>query len=356
MSLQQDEIAECFAEIFDKPPKIITFAPGRVNLLGEHIDMHGGHVLPMALPFGISLAAAPINGANDKIASRQFEGVTEHSCGDGKTDHWSDYIAGALEVARSQKWLQGAAAIYCNSAIPVGAGLSSSAATIIATLKAFAPDGFPATDLALLAQSVEHDFIGVPCGIMDQMAIAAPSPGEILLLDCRSLSHEKLALPQNCDIAVVHSGQRRALADGRYSERVREAKAAQKKLNIPFLTDLAKQDTLPELEDSTLTSRVRHIVSEEQRVMRAIEAIRTGDAKTFGALMHRGHRSMADDFEASTPEIDTLVTDAEHYGAYGARITGAGFGGCIVALLPEGEKQSWWQQLGKNHPSASLLY
>ncbi|MEO1044883.1 MAG: galactokinase [Pseudomonadota bacterium] len=351
-----DTVAESFTALFGEAANATCFAPGRVNLLGEHIDSHGGHVLPMALPFGISLAAAAIDGDHDRIASAQFDDIAQYRCGAPKTGHWSDYIAGALETARSQGWLAGAAAIYCDSAIPVGAGLSSSAATIIAVLKAFAPDNLAATDLATLAQSVEHDFIGMPCGIMDQMAIAVPAPGEILLLDCRSLEYERLPLPSDWDIAVVHSGQHRALADGRYRQRIEEAGRARQLLGLTWLTDLAREDTLPALQDPVLSRRVRHIASEEARVMQAVEALRNGNATAFGALMQIGHHSMVKDFDASTPEIDRLVADAVEAGAHGARITGAGFGGCIVALLPRGEKGQWWRKVSTIHAKASLLF
>ncbi|WOE73889.1 galactokinase [Alterisphingorhabdus coralli] len=356
MTVERKDIPRQFAESFGRSPDVTTFAPGRVNLLGEHIDLHGGHVLPMALPFGICLAAASIRGGEDRIKSAQFEDIARHSCGAPKASHWSDYVAGALEAARAQGWLKGAAAIYCDSAIPVGAGLSSSAATIIATLKAFAPKGLPVTELAKLAQTVENQYIGVPCGIMDQMAIAAPAPGEILLLNCRSLDFTPLPLPQGWEVAVVHSGQHRELADGRYHQRVEETEAARQALKIQYLTDLAGRDPLPKLDSATLTRRVRHIASEQSRVLLAVDAIETASTESFGALMQQGHMSMARDFEASTPEIDQLVADAVTVGAYGARITGAGFGGCIVALLAKGKKHEWWQQLGKHHPSASLLY
>lgn len=351
-----DNVATRYAGIFGNAPSKTTFAPGRVNLLGEHIDMHGGHVLPMALSFGITLAAAPIEGEYDRIASAQFDDISDHRCGTVKADGWSDYIAGALEAARSRGWLSGAAAVYCDSAIPVGAGLSSSAATIIATLKAFAPDDLSPPDLALMAQSVEHDFIGMPCGIMDQMAIAVPSPGEVLLLNCRSLGFERLNLPQDWEIAVVHSGQHRKLADGRYRQRVQEAENARAQLGIPYLTDLAGVAALPDFRDTVLSQRVRHIASEQERVMQAVNAIRDNDAAAFGALMQRGHLSMAEDFAASTPEIDMLVADAIKHGAYGARITGAGFGGAIVALLQKDTKIAWWQKLGSKHPDAALLF
>lgn len=349
-------IAPHFSEIFSAEPTSTSFAPGRVSLLGEHIDMHGGHVLPMALPFGISLAAKTIKGDRDHIASAQFDDVAEHPCGAAKTDHWSDYIAGALDAARREGWLESAVNVYCDSAIPVGAGLSSSAATIIAALNAFAPEAISPAELALVAQKVEHAYIGMPCGIMDQMAIAVPAPGEILLLNCRSLGYQRLALPAGWDIAVVHSGQHRQLADGRYRQRVEEAQSARAQLGIDYLTDITPHDGMPEFSDPILTRRVRHIAAEARRVMQAVDALKHDDAKAFGALMQQGHRSMAEDFEASTPEIDALVADAMALGAYGARITGAGFGGCIVALLKSGQKPDWWQGLASKHDMARLLY
>lgn len=332
-----------------------AFAPGRVNLIGEHVDNEGGHVLPMALGIGLTVNATPNGHAHDEIGSAQFSDVVARGLTDRARGHWADHAMGALQHAREQGWIEGGWTVTIGSTIPVGAGLSSSAATLVGLIRCLAPRDLDATEIARAAQRIENEFIGVPCGIMDQMAIAHATPGEALYLDCRTLEHANVAVPGSWDFAVVHSGERRELADGRYAERVAEMAAARRVLGLDYLCDAEPDGPALTALDPILQRRARHVASEDRRTMAAAEAMRTGDIELFAMLMRAGHASLRDDFEVSTPGIDALVADAEACGAKAARITGAGFGGCIVVLLVRGARETWWRNLARRQANASLI-
>lgn len=325
-----------------------SWTPGRVNLIGEWIDFNGGWVLPAALPLGVTVTLAPSGQQTDTVRSAQFEGISHAALDQPARDHWADYVFGALQAARAQGWLEGGAEIQLDSDIPAGAGVSSSAAVTVGVLRAAAPDGIDPTRIATLARQVENRFVGVPCGIMDQMAVAHTGPGEALALDTRNLDFQRLAFPKSWRFAVLHSGVERQLADGRYGERREACLTAANALGLDHLCDAKDISSLP----SPQRAIARHVVGENVRTRDAISALKTGDAIGFGVLMNQSHASLRDDFQVSTPEIDALVADAIELGAGGARITGAGFGGCIVVLLPESADETWTQALLARHPKA----
>jgi len=331
-------------------------APGRVNLIGEHIDLHGGTVLPMALQLGVTVSAEQRADGHDLVRSAGFAAAVAQALDAPAQSDWTDAARGALQQARRLGWTDHGWTLTIASDLPVGAGLSSSAATIIAVLRCFAPGDVPPTALARYASAVENDFLNVPCGIMDQMAIAHAAPGEALMLDTRSLAARTLAIPAGWDFCVVHSGEARVLADGSYAARVAECEAARAGLELDWLCDAR---TAPEHLWASLPDpaqrRARHVASEQARVLEAVAALERADMRAFGALMGASHASLRDDFAVSTPGIDALTADALALGAAGARLTGAGFGGCIVALLREGERQDWWRALGARHPNAWLV-
>ena len=328
-----------------------SWTPGRVNLIGEWVDFNGGWVLPAALPLGVAIEVTQIGGTRDIVGSAQFEGLAEAELDARASGHWADYVFGALQYARRKGWLTGGARAELSSDIPAGAGVSSSAAVTLGVLRALAPADTDATELAVLAREIENRFIGVPCGIMDQMAVAHTRPGEALALDTRTLSFQTIDLPSGWRFAVLHSGVQRKLADGRYKTRRTVCLEAADQLGQEWLCDAADLSALgPEHQ-----AIARHVTSENRRALEAIRALEAGEAETFGRLMTASHISLRDDFDVSTPEIDRLVADFLAHGAPGARITGAGFGGCIVVLKPAGVGQDWVQPVLDKHPAALLV-
>lgn len=329
--------------------------PGRVNLIGEWIDFNGGTVLPMALSQSVDLEMHPNDRAHDRVESAQFPGIAEFTIDAPAAGHWSDYVRGGLQYARRKGWLQGGQDVTLNSTLPVGAGLSSSAATIVATLKAASANvsAIDPAEIAFAAKSVENDFIGVPCGIMDQMAVAVGKAGHALALDTRNCSYELIPVPANWTFAVIHSGLRRALTDGRYKARREECLQAAEALSVAYLCE-GSLDASRELP-SPLARRARHVITEGHRSREAVTALRVADMPVFGALMNASHVSLRDDFEVSVPEMDAMVRDAIALGAAGARITGAGFGGCFVCLIDTHKSHAWWSNLKTRHPAATRI-
>ncbi len=329
--------------------------PGRVNLIGEWIDFNGGTVLPMALAQSVELELSA-NGLNvDRVRSAQFPDQTDFDIDAPAAGHWSDYVRGGLQFARTRGWSTGGQDVTLASSIPVGAGLSSSAATIVATLKA-ASSHLPDIDpvfIAHAAKSIENDFIGVPCGIMDQMAVAVGKTGSVLALDTRDCSYQIIAVPEDWSIAVIHSGIGRALADGRYKIRREECLQAAAAMDVAYLCDgdLRSAQALP----PALARRATHVIAEGRRSLEAIAALKQNDPRAFGHLMNESHASLRDKLEVSVPEIDAMVRDAVELGAYGARITGAGFGGCFVCLIDSRRVDAWWDDLHMRHPGMKRI-
>jgi galactokinase len=347
--------AEFEAE-FDRPPLAIMSAPGRVNLIGEHTDYNGGAVLPAALERRIRVAIAR-NPANAVlIKSTRFDAKIERPIGDPKSGDWTDYAMGALSKAAELGWFTGGAFLHIDSDVPDGAGVSSSAALITAILRTAAEIANvtpSAVDIAKHARAVENDYIGMPCGIMDQMAVGLADYGKALALDTRDLSYDVIDIPSDWTFAVIHSGVRRELADGRYKARFEECQAAAEALGTEHLCRLTRtqMDAMAELPVH-LRKRAQHVTREHQRTVEATIAMRTQDATAFARLMTESHQSYSEDFEASTPEIDALVADSVAQGALGARLTGGGFGGCIVALYRTHEADAKVRALLNRHPNA----
>lgn len=345
-----------FTEAFRTPPTIAASAPGRVNLIGEHTDYNGGAVLPAALQRRIQIALARNDDPVVIIKSTRFDQKIERPLGDPKRGDWTDYAMGALWKASELGWLTGGVNLHIESDIPDGAGVSSSAALITAILRAASIVGQVATtavEIAKHARAVENDYIGMPCGIMDQMAVGLADHGKALALDTGDLSYEVIDIPKTWGIAVIHSGVRRELADGRYKARFEECQKAAEALKTDklCLLDQAQAMAMADLPDP-LRKRARHVMTEHRRTVEATSAMKIGDLTTFAALMNESHRSYSQDFEASTPVIDDLVNDALNIGAKGARLTGGGFGGCIVALIEKPKLDSWLAELLDRHEDA----
>jgi galactokinase len=228
--------------------------------------------------------------------------------------------------------------------------------TILKAAREVAGSGLTDTEIAVAARRVETDFMGVPCGSMDQMAVAIAKPGEAMALDTNSLEYRVVDLPKTHDMVVIHSGLTRKLSDGRYAARKEECDAAKDALETDALCQVDPEliAAHPDLND-TIRRRARHCATEHRRVLAAIEALESGDICQFGALMAASHASMRDDFEMSLPAIDSLVDDAVEFGAIGARLTGGGFGGCIVACVAREKREEWQEQLLAAHAKARFV-
>lgn len=350
------DIETIFKAVYNSTPEVAGFTPGRVNLIGEHIDYNGGRVLPTALKLGVSLAIAPRRDGKINIGSDAFDDIAQRNIGDTASGHWSDYIVGALQLAHTHDFGPNGADIAVATTLPFGAGISSSAAVTVCVLRAardLTNADLSDTKIAVLARKVENDYIGMPCGIMDQMAVAISRPGQALSLDTESLEYEIIDLPKSYHMAVIHSGVFRQLNEGRYKIRKEECDAVK---------TAAGRDDICKMRDEELAClhhisgpilrRAKHCVNEHRRSLAATDALRSASMEEFGALMNKSHISMRDDFEISVPQVDALVADAQKFGAAGARLTGGGFGGCIVACVEIDRLEHWKEALLNAHPNA----
>ena len=343
----RDVLLRCFGE---GGPVVTRRAPGRVNLIGEHTDYNDGFVLPMALEFAIEMAGRLRSGTEVRVHSLDYgQSVAfrvDRPIEPDPAHLWSNYVRGVLwALARAGVRLEGMDLAFGGD-VPQGAGLSSSAALEVVTaevvrgLLAFPMKGPP---LARLCQQAENDFVGMKCGIMDQFVSLMGRADHALFLDCRSLEHELIPLRLGDHvIAIVHSGVRHELVGSEYNRRREECASGVAALRRRFPAVVALRDaTLEQLHrcvdllPPTVLRRCRHVIAECARVLESKEALRSGDLARFGRLMNASHDSLRDDYEVSCPEIDLLVDLARKLpGVAGARITGGGFGGCTVNLLP----------------------
>ncbi|MBD2841187.1 galactokinase [Erythrobacter rubeus] len=339
-------------------PTVTARAQGRVNLIGEHTDYNGGMVLPAALAVGLEVTLSPRGDSVVAVSSNNYDAPAIRDLADDAVGEWADPCVGALREANSMGLLDGGAALDVASTIPEGSGLSSSAALIVAVLKAaraLGPGGPSDIDLAIAARRVENDYMGVPCGIMDQMAVALASPGTAMALDTKKLEYGLVPLPQTHEMVVIHSGVTRKLTDGRYAARKNECDAAKRYFGTNDLCLLSLEAVeSADLEDAP-KRRTLHCMTENARVHTAIAALDANDIASFGAAMNESHISMRDLFEMSLPDIDALVDSAVQLGAVGARLTGGGFGGCIVACVDKAERENWLEELLAKHPQARFI-
>jgi galactokinase len=325
------------------PDAVVADAPGRVNLMGEHTDYHEGYVLPTVIPQRTQVRVERRLDRRVSVVSSSVGGKRdEYDLGhETRGGGWLDYVQGVTAtLARNGETISGFDA-RIDSTIPIGAGVSSSAALEVSLLRALrrlCSLSYDDVALAKMAQAVETDFVGAPVGIMDQMVSSLGRDGEALFLDTRSLAFERIRLPKSIDLVVIDSGVTHAHAGGEYVTRRRESFEAAQRLGVKRLRDLDVA-ALPRMEHlpDPLARRARHIVTENQRVLDAVDALRKGDARRLGELFLESHASMRDDYQTSTPEIDTLVAiAAASPDVYGARLTGGGFGGAVVVLAASG--------------------
>ncbi|MDH4136436.1 MAG: galactokinase [Anaerolineae bacterium] len=351
------DIRRRFEKIFSHEPATVVRAPGRVNLIGEHTDYNDGYVLPVAIDRSILMAAAPRLDGQVVLHALDFDQRTEFSLDDIRHDDqhpWSNYQRGVAFFLQERGFeLPGMKAVISGD-IPVGSGLSSSAAVEVAAAYAWQVlSGFSLSrvELALLCQQAENEFVGMKCGIMDQFISALGQRDHALLIDCRTLEHELVRLgaiaqrgsvtPVFATIVVCDTMKRRGLVDSEYNARRRECEEGVRLLRkhlseVKALRDVSPaqferyQEDLPDV----VRRRCRHVVYENERVLQSVEALKEDDLATFGRLMNESHVSLRDDYQVSCRELDVMVEAAwQIEGVYGSRLTGAGFGGCTVSLV-----------------------
>lgn len=323
--------------------KVTAEAPGRVNLIGEHTDYHDGYVMPCAVPQRTQ-ASLQVRGDRHVFArsAEMSSALFEYELGrERPTREWGDYVQGLTWVLARDGFAIDGFDLDVSSTVPLGSGLSSSAALEVATLRALrSAFDLQLTDveLALAAQRAEVEFVGAPVGIMDQMAASLAGEGEALFIDTRTLSFERIRLPRALELVVINSGVTHQHAGGDYVTRRRESEEAARQLGVQKLRDVGPED-LPRIErlPGRLAKRARHVVTENARVLEARTALIAADLEPFGRLLSASHASLRDDYEVSVEPVDLLVNLAESQsGVFGARMTGGGFGGAIVVAAAAG--------------------
>jgi galactokinase len=341
MPLAKHEIVAHFTQRFGEAPTVVVRTPGRVNLIGEHTDYNDGFVLPLAIDRAAWIALRPRHDCRVNVHSIDYKEAREFDITALKHEKagWVEYLKGVAWCLQDAGMnLRGWEGVLAGD-VPLGAGLSSSAALEMATARAFAAvSGIPwdAVAQAKLGQRSENRWIGVNCGIMDQLISATGRAGHAMLIDCRSLELKPAPLPGGVAVVVLDTATRRGLVDSAYNERRSQCETAAKAFGVPALRDVtpaaftAKDGQL----EATTRRRARHVISENDRTVRAVKAMRSGDISALGRLMNESHASLRDDYEVSSDALNAMVEAAQaHKACFGARMTGAGFGGCAVAIV-----------------------
>jgi galactokinase len=363
----QTDIKRRFAEVFGGKPAAVVRAPGRVNLIGEHTDYNDGYVLPVAIDRSVSVAAARRDDRQVVIHALDFGESATFSLDDIEHDQaktWSNYQRGVAYFLEERGIrLPGLNALVVGD-IPIGSGLSSSAAIEVSmayTWQVLAGFRLSRVELALLCQRAENEFVGMNCGIMDQFVSALGQRDHALLIDCRSLEYQPVPLPTGAAIIVADTMKRRGLVDSEYNTRRRECEEGVRILQrylpqVQALRDVSS-DQFVEYEGQlpeNVRKRCRHIVYENERVLRSVAALRAGDLNAFGRLMNESHISLRDDYEVSCLELDIMAEAAWKVdGVYGSRMTGAGFGGCTVSLVAEKAVEGFLAQVAAGYEEAT---
>ncbi len=359
--------AHVFQKHFNTEPTHFLRAPGRVNLIGEHTDYNDGFVLPCAIDYHTVVAARPRPDRQVKLVAADFAEQTsrfelaERIVRD-ETAPWSNYVRGVAWALQQRGYrLQGVDMVITGD-VPQGAGLSSSASLEVVvgtTFNRLSELGLDGQTVALVGQQAENDFVGMRCGIMDQYISALGQAGHALLIDCRSLAYRAVPMPAGTAIIIANSNVKRGLVDSEYNSRRRECEAAAAHFGVAALRDVSLNlFSLHEGElAETVAKRARHVITENARTEAAAEALAQGDLTWMGRLMAESHRSMRDDFEITVPPIDALVEIIANVvsEAGGVRMTGGGFGGCVVALAPQELVPAVESAIAREYPAATGL-
>ena len=346
MSLKE-KTQSLFAEKFGYPATHTFQAPGRVNLIGEHTDYNDGFVLPCAIDYQTVISAAPRTDRTVRVIAADYDNQTDEFSLDAPilahdSQQWSNYVRGVVKHLLNRDKSFGGADLVISGNVPQGAGLSSSASLEVAVGTVFQQlyhlplDG---AQIALNGQEAENQFVGCNCGIMDQLISALGKKDHALLLDCRTLGTRAVSMPQGVAVIIINSNFKRTLVGSEYNTRREQCETGPRFFQQPALRDVSLEQfnaVAAEL-DPLVAKRVRHVLTENQRTLDAADALEKGDLQRMGELMAASHASMRDDFEITVPQIDTLVEIVKETigDKGGVRMTGGGFGGCIVALVPE---------------------
>ncbi len=360
-SSPSDRAIASFERAFAKGPEVIASAPGRVNIIGEHTDYNDGFVLPVALSVHTAVVASRRSDRAVSIVASDFSDATDRFSLDTQVsrqfDHeWKNHVRGMVSELLAQRPDLNGFNLAIAGNIPKGTGLSSSASLAVAigtAVSALNSLAFDRMTIARLAQKSECNFVGTQCGIMDQLASACGQVGHVLLIDCNEQAIQPVRLPDSMAILIVQSGVVRELSEGRYNQRRQECEAAAKMLGVSTL----RRAHLDQLADRrwglsvTLADRARHVISENERTLGAVRALEAGDLEALGLLMAESHRSLRDDFAVSHPYVDQLAAIAQTaIGSHGgARMTGGGFGGAVVALMPHWKLTEVIEQIAKSY-------
>ena len=365
-------ILDGFGTHFDGHATHLAIAPGRVNLIGEHTDYNDGFVLPVALDRDVRVLFRSRADRHVKLYALEFDTWADFEIGNRKPNRsqlWPNYVQGVgLELAELGVQMQGFEGVVSGN-VPRGSGLSSSAALEIAAAKAFLTSAkqihaLTGPQLARAAQKAENEFVGVNCGIMDQFISTLGEEGHALLIDCRSLDYQRVPFPDGVSLVIGNTKASRSLAGSAYNERRAQCEDGVRRLKavLPEITAL-RDVNLEELEahrsllPSTVYRRCRHVVSENDRVHRTVEALERGDFRLVGQLMDASHGSLRDDYEVSSDALDRMVEAMRgHPGCLGARLTGAGFGGCAVALVQAGTEKEVREKVQEAYAKAMNLW
>jgi len=339
--LALDRAQEAFDWAWGRPPQVVARAPGRVNLIGEHVDYNDGFVLPVAIDRDVVVAASPMPGRHIRAYASDLRETSEFSLDAPGEERpaWTAYIRGVAAMLENAGIDLPGADFAVAGDVPLGAGLSSSAAFEVAVARAYlalARTVVPDMEIVELCNRAEREFTGVQCGVMDQFAVVYGRAGQALFLDCRSLDCWPVSVPDGVAVITTDSGQRRSLRDSAYNERVRECEEAARRLHVRKLRDVEPADfdrrvgTLPD----PIGRRARHVVTEIERTREAASALEAGVLWRVGRCLNESHESLREDYDVSTPELDALVLSARSvHGCYGSRLCGAGFGGCTISLV-----------------------
>ena len=353
MSDFQDLVSEtvnAFRDRFGVDPIWLVAAPGRVNLIGEHIDYNDGFVMPMAIDRYVVIAGGPFDGAAANLYSVNLEDAAAIPIdADSRPEamHWTNYVRGVIAISAANGLDVPGMNAVVNSNVPTGGGLSSSAALEVATatlLEAATGTTMDSVEKALLSQQAEHEFAGVPCGIMDQFSSVLCKQNHVLLLDCRSQTFEQVPfINEDISVLITNSGVKHSLADGEYALRRKQCEDAAAALETGSLRDVTLDDLMGRKDDmdELVFRRGHHVITEIARTVSAAQAMKSDQWERLGQLMYESHESLSKDFEVSCKELDLLVDLAKKTeGVLGSRMTGGGFGGCTVSLVKTAQLDS----------------
>ena len=364
MPYTKADCTELFKKHFQSEPEWVARAPGRVNLIGEHTDYNEGFVFPLAINRAVWIAGRARDDGKVFVHSADYDTTGEFSLDEvttppeaGSEMSWLEYLKGVAWSLKEEGYsLAGWEGVLIGD-VPLGAGLSSSAALELATARAFnavAKFDWDATKMALLAQKAENKWVGMNCGIMDQLISSAGVEGQALLIDCRSLECTSVPMPEGVAVIVLDTSTRRGLVDSAYNERRASCEAIAEQFGVKMLRDVTSEEFEAKASslDPVQQKRAKHVIYENERTLKAADAMRANNPELLGELFYASHVSLRDDFEVTNDALDAIVEAAQaHPACYGARMTGAGFGGCAVAIVKEDAAEDFVEKVSKAYES-----